>query len=587
VRCSTRIEGVLLEVDACTSDDGDVRFRGLGPGPKTVYVAAPGGMPTLSTDSEGPRVVAAGEGDVVVTMRTARPPIAVRFVDAVDRAPVRATRLLVVDADVDGPPSGRSVGGRDVPTRGIGAVGADGMRGTILLSPAGSHPAGDDRFPRERQSERFRVIVDARDHARAWLGPFDPDQLPAGAPLVLEIPRGRIVEGRVVDGSGATIPFARVHEAGPGPGRAVNMFTWQVASVVQAARADANGRFAIGPLADGSHAFVVDAVGFRAKEFDVTLASADPADLRFELEPGGSISGEVELEPDDEPGGFLVVLDRRSPRDPGDGARCCGIDADGRFEFSSLAPGDYTVLALRPPAGGSDPFRFAWPLLMGDGTTPVARQAARVRVAGAVESLRLEPWREDASRRALDTTVVDAARPGVNRALVLYLDANRLRRREEVEIANGRLHVELAEAKEYFVLLTEAARSDGETAARPLNVASFVVTADDLRRGVPPLQVKRGQLTVRVKNAPESALDASMRLRAVTMLQHHYGETFPELLTLPSRQFALGSTGSVSIPDLPVGRTWLYVGDSSGHSRGEVYVDVIAGRDTEVDLVWK
>lgn len=587
VRCSARLEGVQLEVDACTSDDGNVRFRGLSPGPKTVYASAPGGMPTLSTDSESPRVLAAGEGDVVVTLRTARPPIAVRFVDAVDRAPVRATRLLVVDGDVDGPPSGRAVGGRDVPTRGIGAVGADGTTGTLLLSPARSRPAGDDRFPRERQSERFRVIVDARDHARAWLGPFDPDQLPAGAPLVLELPRGRIVEGTVVDGSGAPIPFARVHEAGPGAGRASNMFTWQVASVVQAARADAKGRFAIGPLADGKHAFVVDAVGFRAKEVDVTLAAADPSDLRFELEPGSSISGTVDLEPDDEPGAFLVLLDRRSPREPDDGPRACGIDAEGRFEFSSLAPGDYTVLAIRPPARESEPFRFAWPLLAGDGTTPVARQAARVHVAGAVESLRLEPWREDATRRVLDTTVVDAARPGVNRALVLYLDANRLRHREEVAIANGRLRVELAESKEYFVLLTEAARSDGGTAAYPCNVASYVLTADDLRRGVPPLQVKRGHLTVRVTNAPGAALDGSMRLRATTMLQHTYGETFPDLLTLQPRAFALGSTGTVAIPDLPVGRTWLYVGDDSGHSRGDAYVDVVAGRNTEVDLVWK
>jgi hypothetical protein len=165
-------------------------------------------MPVLSRETTQSVTIAADTRDAEFTLATCHPPLAVRFVDAVDGTPVRATEMLVVDGEVDGPPSGSGRGGRDAPTRGIASLSADGMRGAILLSPPRGHPTGDDRMPREQQSERFRLIVDARDHARTRLGPFDPEKLSTTEPLTLALERGRQLHGTVRDGRRAD-PGAR------------------------------------------------------------------------------------------------------------------------------------------------------------------------------------------------------------------------------------------------------------------------------------------------------------------------------------------------------------------------------------------
>ena len=204
-----------------------------------------------------------------------------------------------------------------IPTRGIASLSQDGTRGSIVLCPPGNHPIGDDRSPNGTQSERFRLIVDARDHARTRLGPFDPEQLSASEPLTLPIERGRLVVGSVRDESGAPIPGARVHEIGPGPGRACNMFTWQVCTAIRAL-GDRDGAFSIGPVAAAS------AICRRRDRLPSRRSSrhggreSDGALVVCVLGRGATVRGAVTSRPT-RSRSFEVVLQRRGAPVPGAG----------------------------------------------------------------------------------------------------------------------------------------------------------------------------------------------------------------------------------------------------------------------------
>lgn len=581
--------GATIARNGFTDDAGEVIFRGLPLVEREVSVAAPGGMPTLDVASTRFLIVASGTRDVELRIALAHAAIPVRFVDSIDGAPVRATALLVVDAEVDGPDSGLIRGGRDVPTRGVAAIAADATRGTILLSPPQGHPVDADRFPRERQSERFRVIVDARDHARTWLGPFDPAKLSATEALELRIERGRLLQGVVVEEAGAAIPGARVHEIGPGPGRAVNMFTWQTPAAIRAARTEADGRFSIGPLSTGAHALVVDATGFVATTVNVTIGASEPAPVRVVLHRGVNVEGEVHLEPDEEPSAFVVVLDRRGARVPDLGTLTTALDDAGHFSFTSLPTGEYAILALRPPADEADWFRTANRLL-GKEETPAAAQVVRFALADAGRTLALDPWREGTTRRRLDTTVIDPARPGANEAVLLYLDGSGLPHRQTVALNGGRLVADLPEAKKILVLLAEAVPAtdaDASAGRSSWYVGNAVLSMEDLKRGVPPIHVRRGQLNLRVRTSEGSAIDDGATLWISFFVDPGFSGSFPELLMGNTRTVALPRDGALTLSDLPVGRTWLYARDGSSKGRGEVYVNVVENEMTSVELPWK
>jgi RNA polymerase sigma-70 factor (ECF subfamily) len=589
VRTSIAEHAATLTREATTDDVGGVDFHGLPDGSRTLYVDAPGGMPALTRETTQSLTIAADTRDAEFTLATCHPPLAVRFVDAVDGTPVRASEMLVVDGEVDGPPSGSGRGGRDTPTRGIASLSADGMHGTVLLSPPIGHPTGDDRMPREQQSERFRLIVDAHDHARTRLGPFDPEKLSATEPLTLALERGRRLRGTVRDGKGAPIPGARLHEIGPGPGRACNMFTWQECSTVRAARCDRDGVYTLGPVAAGAHELVVDATGFVSKVVAVELGESEPAPLDVELERGLTVDGEVHFEADEEPTSFEVVLQRRSAPAPDAGTLTTAPDDDGRFSFPALPPGEYALLALRPPDSGRDWFADAMGLL-GTDASPAVPQVVRLTLTGADRSLVLEPWREAKGRRRLDAPVVDKARPGAKRAVILYLDASGLPHHDDVDLVDGRLAVDLPDAKQYLVLLSEDGRAldlVGDATTRPWYVASRVLSADDVKRGVPSLRVPRGTVRVRVTRADGSEIGDGLRLIVGFFVDPGFSVNFPELLMGNDQVVALPSDGRLTLDDLPVGRTWLYVSDANQQGHGEVYVNVVEGATIDAEIAWK
>jgi RNA polymerase sigma-70 factor (ECF subfamily) len=589
VRSAVGASGATIDREGTTDAAGRVDFRGLPAAVRTLYVDAPGGLPNLVDRAAEFVAVAAEEHDVELTYAPCRPPLSVRFVDAVDGAPVRATALLVVDGEVDGPPSGLGRGGRDVPTRGIASLSEDGTRGSIVLCPPHYHPIGDDRSPNGTQSEHFRLIVDARDHARTRLGPFDPEQLSASEPLTLPIERGRLVVGSVRDESGAPIPGARVHEIGPGPGRACNMFTWQVCTAIRAALCDHDGAFSIGPVAAGEHDLVVEATGFTSKIVTATVDSKATAPLVVVLGRGATVRGAVRLKADEEPGSFEVVLQRRGVPVPDAGVLTSSPDDEGHFAFPALPPGEYVILALRPPSDGRDWF-WAATRLMGAGPGSLASQLTRFTLSDADVSLDLDPWREAEGRRRLDAPVVDKARPGAKRAVILYLDASGLPHHDDVDLVDGRLAVDLPDAKQYLVLLSEDGRAldlVGDATTRPWYVASRVLSSDDVKRGVPSLRVPRGTVQVRVTRADGSALGDGLRLIVGFFVDPGFSNNFPELLMGNTQTVALPSDGRLTLDDLPVGRTWLYVSDANYQGHGEVYVNVVEGAKIDAEIAWK
>jgi hypothetical protein len=283
------------------------------------------------------------------------------------------------------------------------------------------------------------------------------------------------------------------------------------------------------------------------------------------------------------------VLQRRGAPVPGAGILNCSPDDEGRYAFPALPPGDYVILALRPPSGGRDWFAAAMGL-MGAGRGALAPQTARFTLSDADESIDLDPWREAEGRRRLDVPIVDKARPGAKRAAILYLDASGLPHHDDVDLVDGRLAVDLPDAKQYLVLLSEDGRAldlVGEATTRPWYVASRVLSSDDVKRGVPSLRVPRGTVQVRVNRSDGSAPGDGLRLIVGFFVDPGFSGNFPELLMGNDQVVALPSDGRLTLDDLPVGRTWLYVSDASHLGHGEVYVNVVEGATIDALIEWK
>ncbi|HET6162715.1 MAG TPA: hypothetical protein VFG37_03555, partial [Planctomycetota bacterium] len=202
----------------------------------------------------------------------------------------------------------------------------------------------------------------------------------------------------------------------------------------------------------------------------------------------------------------------------------------------------------------------------------------------------LEPWREAKGRRRLDAPIVDKARPGAKRAVILYLDASGLRHHDDVDLVDGRLAVDLPDAKQYLVLLSEDGRAfdlAGAATTHPWYVASRVLSSDDVKRGVPSLRVPRGTVQVRVQRPDGSALGDGLRLIVGFFVDPGFSGNFPELLMGNDQLVVLPSDGRLTLDDLPVGRTWLYVMDASHQGHGEVYVNVVEGATIDALIEWK
>jgi hypothetical protein len=223
------------------------------------------------------------------------------------------------------------------------------------------------------------------------------------------------------------------------------------------------------------------------------------------------------------------------------------------------------------------------------GSEKPAPQVVRFGVTEETKNLHLDAWREESMRRRLDTQVIDTARPGAKSASILFIDKSGLPHHETAAIADGRLAIDLPEFDRCLVLLSEEtpASDRADFGRRDWYCASFVVRGDDLRRGVAPLRVRRGALDVHVVPAANAAIEEGAHLWVSFFVDPGFSDAFPELLIGNSRSIALGTDGHATIPDLPVGRTWLDLLDGSSKGRGETYVNVVENTTTEVELTWK
>lgn len=180
----------------------------------------------------------------------------------------------------------------------------------------------------------------------------------------LQLPRG-VIEGRIVraenhepiananvsllepeDGNAVTMDVMMVSVAGGGG----EVMTWDGRSTV---RTDKDGKYRLEDVPAGRYRVRARATGFReAKTGNVELgADARLTEVDVKMEKAASLTGRV-LGAGGTPRGGVMVQLVRSGQGPGGAPQIRLTDAEGRYRFDSLDPGDYRVWAQSFEGGG-------------------------------------------------------------------------------------------------------------------------------------------------------------------------------------------------------------------------------------------
>jgi uncharacterized GH25 family protein len=164
------------------------------------------------------------------------------------------------------------------------------------------------------------------------------------ARLLLALTLPSFLAGRVVDSAGQPVPGARVvAEEGSLPDFGVAYGLPEGAG--SAVRTDAQGRFRIEPVPAGSQfSLRVEHPRYARGQRVSQRVRSGTDSTRIVLAPGGSITARVRRE-DGAPVARAAV---RCIGIPG-GFEAGSTDSDGRFKFSELPAGTYTVVAEPPP----------------------------------------------------------------------------------------------------------------------------------------------------------------------------------------------------------------------------------------------
>jgi hypothetical protein len=558
-----------------TDGDGVATFPLLPRGLRSIHLVAPGGTLHLFGDEASRQVEAAADSaDFVVAL--AAPPIAVRFVDALDGSPVAATRLLVVDAEQGDPESSWPPAWSGVPTRGLGVLANDSRTGTLLLAPPNDRPLRPEAPWTERrmQDARFRIVVDAAGHAETWLGPFDPAELKRGEPLILPIERGTTVTLLVRDADGRPVGHARAHVVGTGPVIVVSTYCHHAASTLRSARADSGGRIELGPLAPGPHHLTIEAPGFLPRALDDATAGAGSEPRVVALDRGARVEAAVALEAEDLPDRFAVAFHR----EPNANLVVAGLDDDATAIFDALAPGRWEAIAFE-----LDPARL--PAAQAAGLAKQAiRDFTRIDLVAGVSTLDLVPHRLDRSTVRLDVAVIDRAQPSVTTATLRCITDSGERVVRPLAIEGNRVVADLPVASRYLLTLAEALPRTGD---RDGPAASWVVaersfTADELKRGLAPIAVLRGQARVTLVAADGTPWSEPASLAASRAVGSEFSNDFTELLNGEMRYFATTQAPVRELTELPVGT--LYLRAECGELNGEANVEVLPDQSIDVTI---
>ncbi len=589
--------GPELLVHRLTDGEGLARFAAFPKFPGatcTATAAAPGGTLELFASSRWPSTVFdAGPGEVEILAELVAPPLPVRFVDATDRRPVAARLLLVVDAgfgdrEFAWPPTFTGLA-----TRGLGSVAADGLTGTVLLAPPQDRPPRIEKpwEGRVQQDLRFRLVADAFGHAVTWFGPFDPATLTADHPLELAIERGAHVELRVCDGRDAPLAHARAHVVGPGENQSHSSFNHHDATELRGARANLDGCITLGPLGVGDHRVTIESPGMLAREVSVTIggdavAPIAPAPLEVRLDDGVHLPGRVVLRPDEAADPFAVALRRRG--EPS--LLLSGLEPDGDFEFGPLAAGEWEALAFE--VGPTTALvqaaidQFASMDAARAGAAAIATVTLGDAAGDAPAWLELEPLRMDRERLQLDLAIVDSAQPGVTHAQIRCVTTAGERWQREVPLNSGRLAVEVPPSARWLLTLHEAApdptASGGAEApadgGRRWAVAERVISAAELRAGLPPLRVARSALRLKLTAADGTPFTGPATVIISHPVGSEFSAQFTDLLHGESRRFASDGAASLQLRDLPA--VGIYVTVRGDGQVGDGEADLRIGDET-------
>ena len=245
-----------------------------------------------------------------------------------------------------------------------GNVWGHGLDSPVPLTPLGETGVGEIPFV----GSELVLEADAPGFARGRFGPYRPADVARGLELVL-VPggfvRGRITSGgRPVRGARLDLSPSRAPDE-PRPSQGLTPDGWPFA-MRQLVRLDGqdgtsggDGRFVLSVPNPDWHALRVEADGFPLTVFgpyELDPARANP-ELEVELARGGALEGRVLLAPGEAPlGRFVGVSNGWSY------AHTTAVDAEGRFRFDALAPGEWQVRPVEPPVAALQPLERGWQL---------------------------------------------------------------------------------------------------------------------------------------------------------------------------------------------------------------------------------
>ncbi len=285
----------MLEGASCDAD-GRFVFEGLEPGKISLGAAAPGMQEATRTDLE----LIAGKDleDIELTL---------------EQGAYLAGRILL--------PDGRPA---------IGARIAPVIQDADPMPLNGSRSDGDGRYLLDSLTPGIVSIEATLDDG---LRAVREIELREGAnELEMQFPGGHAIAGRVIDDGGAPIEGAFVRLAPAAR-------PWGGAETIS----DTAGSFRLEGIRDGAYLARVSREGYAAplEAATVTVKGEDRLDLELQLSRGGSIEGRITgLE---EP--LFAKLRVVAFPERGDSIAGAGVDHEGRFIISDLAPGRWSIEA--------------------------------------------------------------------------------------------------------------------------------------------------------------------------------------------------------------------------------------------------
>jgi carboxypeptidase family protein len=233
------------------------------------------------------------------------------------------------------------------------------VRGVSVCAEPGTArawPWRDDLRTRTDESGSFRLEARAEQVYRLEVRAgrvltARGEVMPGGDPLELVVPTPLVIEGRIVDDAGRTVPRAHITAYAETPR---DLGGWGQGDLRLAwAMSDESGRFRIGPLFDEVVTLHADPDLHGLAQVALTSVRAGSRGVLLRVERGVSLSGRIVTSGEQFGGGGYLVLAWREGR--GRPYRC---DSDGKtnwFWFRRLPPGRYVLAALANDGGVATP----------------------------------------------------------------------------------------------------------------------------------------------------------------------------------------------------------------------------------------